>query len=176
LLNNIYQRVRYPSDQQRDVDLIASADPYQVYLVVLKVQQQTARSLELISALVEDLPDEQVRQKLVQELELRLDDLQDRLTALEDLIGQESGMTNAVRSVPANALPTLQTIHHDTSTLSSEVRALEDLVRKEAEEKKRSAEFRYRIWSFLSYGLYALGWTLGLIGEIYGVKVGAGEQ
>jgi len=172
LLNNIYQRVRYPSNQESDVDLIASGDSYQVYLVVLKVQEQTASSLQLVSTLVEHLPDEEGKQTLVKDLQRRSDALRDHLTTIEDIISRWS-VTHTTPSVPAPALPEFQTIRHDTSVLSSEVHTLERSVRKDAEEQKRSAEFRYELWTFVSYALYTLGWTLGLIGQIYGVKVGA---
>lgn len=44
-----------------------------------------------------------------------------------------------------------------------------------AREVSKRQEERYRFYTWASYFLYALGWSLGLIGRLVGVETGAGE-
>lgn len=44
-----------------------------------------------------------------------------------------------------------------------------------AEDRRIPVEHRYKIATWASYFLYALGWGLALLGRLYGFEIGAGE-
>lgn len=53
-------------------------------------------------------------------------------------------------------------------------RELQDQALRTVEKKKDAAEKSYLLYSKFSYALYFIGWGLGLIGSLFGVK-GFGE-
>jgi hypothetical protein len=53
--------------------------------------------------------------------------------------------------------------------LAEQVDALGNEILDDAEEVRVSTERSYAIYTWVSYGLYVLGWGLGLIGRLYGL-------
>jgi hypothetical protein len=174
-LKNIYQRVRYPNNQERDVDLIASDNSYQSYLVVLRLQQQAARSLKLISDFMDHLSQQEANKKAAADLKKTLDTLGDDLEKIENaMTGTDFANAGAPHDIPEASLSDFQRVRHQTSLLSSSVRNLDQTVLQQARAIKENTEFWYVIWSAISVVLFAAGWGLGLVGQIYGLRTGSG--
>src|SRR5229473_6195299 len=171
MLGNIYQRVRYPNDQDRDIDLIASDNSYQAYLVVVRIQRQVANTVELISPLVESLSHQEVNKQHLSDLANRLESVRDALTNIESSMNTGAFSKTEVHDIPPNLLPDFQRVKHDTSMLANEVRKLDESLLQEAKVARQNAEFWNRVWSFLSVALFAAGWGLGLIGQMFGLRV-----
>jgi hypothetical protein len=170
LTEDIYQRVRYPGNQDRDVDLIASQDSYQVYLVVFRLQQQISRRIDLIKDLIDKVGDQAGHRQQAKELE-------DRLTVLEgdlEKIGpSESIRTKGEHEIQEVSLPALTQVRRSTSGLWHAVESLDSASLKQAKVTKDRMEHWYSVWSAVSLVLFAAGWTLGLIGHVYRVETGA---
>jgi len=175
VVGDIYQRVRYPGNQAQDVDLIASRDSYQVYLVVLKLQQQIQGRIHLIVDLVDHLPGQETNKQTVEGYSTQLDGLQDQLLKIEDFMTDaSSGVPGADRQIPKEAMPLLTQLRKNTSLLWHAVQKLDASVLSEAKATKDRMDYWFGIWSVASLVLFAAGWTLGLIGQIYGVQTGQG--
>jgi len=54
--------------------------------------------------------------------------------------------------------------------------AIEKRAIKIAEREKERYESNYKFWKNASYALYGLGWALGLVGNLAGVKLGGGGE
>lgn len=55
--------------------------------------------------------------------------------------------------------------------LADHAYALANKVLEEADKARERAERRYRMWTWISYGLYSLGWGLAFTGTLYGIRV-----
>jgi hypothetical protein len=44
-----------------------------------------------------------------------------------------------------------------------------------ADKAREKAERRYRMWTWISYGLYSLGWGLALAGTMYGIRASGAD-
>jgi len=174
VIRDIYQRVRYPNDQAQDVDLIASENPYQVYLVVFRLQQQIESRAQLILDLVDHLPGQNKNKTILDGFRKQLDAVQEDLLKVENSMPVSPASPGADRQIPTEFLPLLKEVRKDTSVLWHEVLKLDAVVLKQAKGTKESMEYWYGIWNIVSIILFAVGWTLGLVGQIYGVQTGQG--
>jgi hypothetical protein len=52
----------------------------------------------------------------------------------------------------------------------SEIAGITNQVFAEAEVRRTTAERRYKLFTWCSYGLYLLGWSLGLLGSLYKIE------
>jgi hypothetical protein len=68
------------------------------------------------------------------------------------------------------------TLLERTENLSTATRDLSIEVVKDAEVTGRIKDEEYKIATWASYGLYVLGWALGLLGKMYGVETGGSES
>ena len=54
--------------------------------------------------------------------------------------------------------------------------ALAKRVLEAADEAREKTERRYRIWTWISYGLYSFGWGLAFTGTLYGIRAPSEDQ
>jgi hypothetical protein len=64
----------------------------------------------------------------------------------------------------------------DSQRLNSEIQRDSASVLKELDERTQIDKAFYDAFTWISYGLYALGWTLGFLGQVYEVKLAAGTE
>lgn len=168
-IQNIYQRVRYPADQQEDRDLIASRDPYQVYLVVLRVRRQSMDSLDTIRPLVEILPRQINHANALAELDNRLKCFDQSMSTFEESLPHD--VSNVGPTVPKEQIPTLSNLNREASRLSHSASQLAKDVMNDAEHTQKNTTWWYRLWTIASYFLYTLGWGITIVGAWSGVEV-----
>ncbi len=168
-LDNIYQRVRYPKNQQRDVDLIASDDSYQVYLVTVRVQIRARNSLDAANELMADLPGMCTGCDMRDELQRELQEIDCRL---EDF---DNSLPNTLRKGPLEQIPkelisALKSLSRDSSFTANRIREFSDSVFTQARNMKEYYEKRYQAWVLASYGLYPFSWIIALLGQLCGIE------
>jgi hypothetical protein len=137
-----------------------------------RITARTKRVLELTTPLVDHLP--QSEQTQFSDLERRLDALQKREADASIKLGDP-----AVTAGKFGDIAELRIIHplmlegeqlwHDASNFPMD--ALLTFV----SQKNHDAR-RYKQWTWISWGLYSLGWSLGLIGQLYGGGEIVGED
>jgi hypothetical protein len=57
-----------------------------------------------------------------------------------------------------------------TEKIRNDIRAIEDKVMKDANETLRHKRDQYENYTTIAYGTFGLGWLLGLVGKVFGVK------
>lgn len=90
-------------------------------------------------------------------------------------------MRNLMNDLADTRSHLIQGSHPDTpwkfagplTQIESEVHDIEKMTLDYARDAQQANEGRYKIYTWMSYFLYAFGWGLGLIGRLLGVEVGS---
>jgi hypothetical protein len=160
VLGNVYQRVRYPSNQEHDIDIGGSSDHYQNYLGVFRVQQEYDKELNLLSDLSDHLPDQENNTKRLAGLRTRLDSASDRL---EKITASAAPDPQDVAATIEKNLQEFRRISRETSGIMHSTGDLSSSMLLEAKGELASISFRRRIMSAISFVLFTLGWGLSVL-------------
>jgi hypothetical protein len=108
--------------------------------------------------------------RLFEKLPHRSELIGERLHALNDLVAKDEPSWSEELGV--TRFSTLGTSKvgdlNDLWMLDKQADALANEILLDAEEIRASAERSYATYTWASYGLYTLGWCLGLLGKLYG--------
>lgn len=135
--------------------------------------QQLETSVNNLKALLNKLPGEKARATELEDVAKKLQELHKLHRSIGEMTARAAAKLTPDGLYPpdeANGI-SAQIFRFSTSILDM-YRQVDDLTKKslaDAEADRDRQEKLYSIATWVSYGLYALGWTFGLIGRLYGI-------
>ena len=153
-----------PKDPHQHDLAVANNELYQLYLL-LRVQRSELDNLDL---LIDRVPDEAWPFKYVDKRAVMM---QQRIAA-QGVSVMEGALSQAHdRAYLKNALDGLKTMRDSATRIQPYLKDVEQSTERRLVVYHQTVSEKYQFYTWLSYGLYVIGWGLGLMGKL----VGAGE-
>ena len=139
------------------------------YQLTYDVLQRLDNEYAAAKRLLNKVPHDKKYDIEVNELKWRSDDASDSFKSF-----RPAG-TGSSQQQFMDSFGVIQGIEHRALDVETDFQSLATTVLRESMDKKEKDDGYFRIATWASYGLYAVGWGLGLIGKLYGVD-GVGDS
>jgi hypothetical protein len=146
--------------------------------VLSHMQEDIDSSLDNMTTLTKKTPGKSSNNAEIEKLRRRSEALHDYQSSVTSAIEEvRRGKYAVLHHAGQEQIVTIEALDltERIEQLSTDTHALNAVVLKELEERKEKEEKQYRGLTWVSYGLYTLGWSLGLLGKMYGAELPGAE-
>jgi hypothetical protein len=178
-VNKILEKAKKITEKSQQVESEDAREAFELARPLLplynRVFAQMAYELDQLSTLVKALPDAKAQAAEIEKVKLRLSGVETNFHELPTITKQDLHDKRKQAQVDDSMLKYFEFSLNFMDFIRGNQKLFQDILRK-AEDDRNFAERWYNKFTDASYALFSIGWGMGLLGKLYGIKGLAGGE